>query len=185
MLIYVAPGKNRPIDLSRRQRYKIALILASSYVQLHPTPWLKSKWSKKDILFLYDNEDLETICIEQPYISRSLCRKLQAKDSAIPAIHTFQDSIRNLGIVSRRVNANSKTNIWQMLIELCFGTAIEAYKGRPKFGGSMDEQMVQVIDYAAADKWSRDVVGETGREYSDAVRVLLASNSALLTQVGL
>lgn len=91
-------SKNSPIDLSRRQRYHIALILASSHVQLHPTPWLKSKWNKKDISFLYDEEN--NICLEQPYISRSMCRRSTngACDSLEP--HIFQDSIRNLGIVS-------------------------------------------------------------------------------------
>jgi len=87
-------------------------------------------------------------------------------------MHTFQDIVRNLGIVSScGLDTASKTDVRQMLIKLCFGTAIEDYKGRPKFSGSMDEQMLQVINYVAADKWSRDVVGETGQEYSDAVSV--------------
>lgn len=65
-------GPTSPITFTRRQRLQIALILASSHVQLHPSPWLKSKWSKKDILFLYDPQDLSKVSTEQPYISRSL-----------------------------------------------------------------------------------------------------------------
>lgn len=57
-----------------------------------------------------------------------------------------------------------------MLLELCFGTAIEDYKGRPNVGGT-DEQMIQLINYAAAIQWSRDVVEEAGLEYSDAVNL--------------
>ncbi|KAG7008119.1 hypothetical protein G7Y79_00007g022440 [Physcia stellaris] len=37
---------------SRRQRYTIALAIASSYVQLHATPWIQAGWGKKDIYLL-------------------------------------------------------------------------------------------------------------------------------------
>lgn len=42
--------KSSNIVLTRQQRYSIALILASSHLQLHATPWLQTRWSKKDIL---------------------------------------------------------------------------------------------------------------------------------------
>ena len=136
-----------PITISRRQRYHIALILASSHVQLHPTPWLGSRWSKKDVLFLRDNKDPATISIEQPYISRPVFRSPNTTVNKNNT-HTFQDSIRNLGI---------------MLLELCFGSAIEDHKLRRNVITS-DEQMAQLINYAAATQWARDVVEEAGPE---------------------
>lgn len=146
------------ITLSRRQRLQIALILASSHVQLHPTPWLKSKWSKKDILFLCDEQDPTKVSTEQPYISRSLARAIQknhenANSSSTNSSYSFQDSLRNLGI---------------MLLELCFGTAIEDHKMRRNIP-IIDEQSLQVFNYAIAIQWARDVVEEAGPEFSDAV----------------
>jgi hypothetical protein len=149
-------SKFSPISLSRRQRFQIALILASSHVQLHPTPWLKSKWSKRDVLFLYDPEDPTKIGSDQPYISRSLSKSLQqsSNNTATSAdIYSFQDSIRNLGI---------------MLLELCFGTAIEDHKLRQNINTN-DEQTLQLFNYTAAIQWSRDVVEEAGPEYADAI----------------
>ncbi|PMD14530.1 hypothetical protein NA56DRAFT_693937 [Hyaloscypha hepaticicola] len=149
-------SKSSQIHLTRRQRFLIALILASSHVQLHPTPWLKSKWTKKDILFLYDPQDPTKIGTDQPFISRSLSKSLQqitTSTQTSDSIYTFQDSIRNLGI---------------MLLELCFGTAIEDHRVRPKVDVD-DEQILNLINYAAADHWARDVVEEAGPEYSDAV----------------
>ncbi|KAL2067321.1 hypothetical protein VTL71DRAFT_1745 [Oculimacula yallundae] len=149
-------SKSSPIVLSRRQRLQIALILASSHVQLHPTPWLKSKWSKKDILFLYDAQDPSKIKTDQPYISRSLSRAIQTHNNT-EAISTnsyaFQDSIRNLGI---------------MLLELCFGAAIEEHKMRRDMP-LLNELSLQLVNYATATEWARDVVEEAGPEYSDAV----------------
>ncbi|KAH7330211.1 hypothetical protein BKA65DRAFT_480368 [Rhexocercosporidium sp. MPI-PUGE-AT-0058] len=151
-------SKSSPISLSRRQRLQIALILASSHVQLHPTPWLKSKWSKKDILFLHDAQDPSKICTDQPYISRSLSKAIkQTQENATsPSMndsYAFQDSIRNLGI---------------MLLELCFGAAIEDHKMRQNMP-PVDEQWLQVINYDTATKWARDVVEEAGPEFHDAV----------------
>lgn len=142
---------------TRRQRLQVAVILASSHIQLHPTPWLKSKWSKKDILFLYDPKDCTKLCVDHPYISRSLS-KLRPHSSptvATPAsnMHIFQDSIRNLGII---------------LLELCFGTAVEDHKLRQSTNAS-DEATLQVLNYAAATQWARDVAEEAGPEYEDAV----------------
>jgi hypothetical protein len=145
-----------PIGLTRRQRFQIALILASSHVQLHSTPWLKSKWSKKDVLFLYDPQDPTKIGTDQPYISRSLSKSFQQSGNNTAMsnnIYSFQDSIRNLGII---------------LLELCFGTAIEDHRLRPKVDVN-DEQILKLINYAAADQWARDVVEEAGPEYSDAI----------------
>ncbi|TVY27490.1 hypothetical protein LHYA1_G003227 [Lachnellula hyalina] len=151
-------GSSSPVNFTRRQRLQIALILASSHVQLHPTPWLKSKWSKKDIFFLYDPVEPNKICIDQPYISRSLSKSPAQHNSLTPNIsatntYMFQDSIRNLGI---------------MLLELCFGSVIEEHKGRRNISTN-DEQSLQLINYAVAIQWSRDVVEEAGPEYSDAV----------------
>ncbi|KAG4435672.1 hypothetical protein IFR05_008838 [Cadophora sp. M221] len=151
-------SKTSPISLSRRQRLQIALILASSHVQLHPTPWLKSKWSKKDILFLYDVHDPSKIYTDQPYISRSLSKAIQkvhenANSTSTNSSYTFQDSIRNLGI---------------MLLELCFGAAIEDHKLRRDMP-PVDERWLQVINYDTATKWARDVVEEAGPEFYDAV----------------
>ncbi|RDL42220.1 uncharacterized protein BP5553_02199 [Venustampulla echinocandica] len=153
-------SSSSPITITRRQRLQIALILASSHVQLHSTPWLKLKWTKKDIFFLYDAKEEANICIDQPYISRNLSKPLQQQTNQghIPSTssantHDFQDSIRNLGI---------------MLLELCFGTAIEEHKLRRNLLAP-DEQAVQLINYAVAIQWCRDVLEESGPEYSDAV----------------
>jgi hypothetical protein len=104
--------------LRRAERFRIALILASSYIQLYVTPWLATKLSKRDIIFFYDPEN-GALCIDHPYISKSLTDEAQhAKDRADSSEITctgtgtmaFRSSIRNVGI---------------MLLKLCFGRAIE------------------------------------------------------------
>lgn len=55
-----------------------------------------------------------------------------------------------------------------MLLELCFGIAIEDHKLRQSITTD-DEQILQLFNYAAATQWSRDVVEEAGPEYADAI----------------
>lgn len=150
--------------LDRQERLHIALILASSYIQLHPTPWLKSKWSKKDIFFFYGSGSLGNICTNKPYISRDLSDTvpdLQTDNSGGFSCTTtiaFQDSIRNLGI---------------MLLELCFGKAIEEgdeWKNVASNITNLDERMLQFVYYSAASKWCSRVRGEAGPEYLSAVQ---------------
>jgi hypothetical protein len=123
------------------------------------TPWLTSKWSKKDILFLHSAQEPSKVLSEQPYISRSFSKALHyppgtiAQNNSTSKTYTFQDSIRNLGIV---------------LLELCFGTAIEGHKMRRNLNAD-DEQSLQLINYAVAIQWVRDVVEEARPEYADAV----------------
>lgn len=148
------------IRLTRQERFQIALILTSSYIQLHPTPWLTSKWSKKDIFFFYDPSDPTKVRTSQPYISRALSNQLEEKKNFlamnIPCTSTneFRDSIHSLGI---------------MLLELCFGEQIEEHPDWKRFN-PMDEHMLQIVNHGVAKNWcDRDVQGEAGPEYKSAV----------------
>ena len=89
-------------------------------------------------------------------ISRSLSKSLQQSTNNTATsdnIYSFQDSIQNLGII---------------LLELCFGIAIEDHRlGRTM--GASEEQTLQLINYAVAIQWAREVVEEAGPEHSDAV----------------
>jgi hypothetical protein len=114
LLMRPAPGQpwTPCIVLSRQERYFIALTLASSLLQLHATPWLATRWSKKDILFLRNGPD--SIIVDQPYISPQ-------PFSQSPTYHDTSKSISALGI---------------MLLELCFGIALEDHEIRRGFLGA-------------------------------------------------
>ncbi|KAE8440783.1 hypothetical protein EG329_006583 [Mollisiaceae sp. DMI_Dod_QoI] len=139
--------KDAKITLTRRQRYFIALTLASSHLQLHSTPWISSRWSKKDILFLKDSNDPDKIVLDQPYISRNFAPAPAASDDP-----NNDRSLSNLGI---------------MLLELCFGTALEDHEIRQKYPTSSTPN--PFLDMAAALEWSPRVVEEAGPEFADAI----------------
>jgi len=97
-------------------------------------------------VFLSDSANPDKVHLDQPYISRNFA----------PTPHTSENaqdrSLSNLGI---------------MLLELCFGTALEDHEIRQKYpSGSTPNPFA---DMAAALEWSPRVVEEAGPEFADAI----------------
>ncbi|XP_014550404.1 hypothetical protein COCVIDRAFT_115546 [Bipolaris victoriae FI3] len=55
---------------SRRQRYQIALLVASSVAQLQSTPWLRTGLCKEDVIFLPFQENNELLPYGKPFIQQ-------------------------------------------------------------------------------------------------------------------
>jgi hypothetical protein len=59
-------------SLSDTQTRELAVILASSLLQLHATPWLSETWDKSHVYFLKpDEHSVRGVNLREPYISRS------------------------------------------------------------------------------------------------------------------
>lgn len=61
----------RPAKLSKKERYFLAVTLASSALQLNSTPWFPDQWSAKDIVFHKASAGPRLIDIDHPYMSSS------------------------------------------------------------------------------------------------------------------
>lgn len=149
--------KQSEITLSRRQRYSIALTLASSHLQLYSSPWLTAQWSKKDIVFLRDKDFPDSVVADQPYISRDFAPSVP---NSGPMFAHGDRSIFNLGI---------------MLLELCFGVALEDHKLRPNF--THNGQSNPYLELAQAREWCSSACDEAGPEFADAIQWCLQMNS--------
>ena len=156
--------KDSEFRLNRRQRYRIAYTIASSHLQLYPSPWLHPHWSKKDIIFNLDPQDTNSILLDQPFILHAF--SAQKSTPAAPSA-SKDHSLPTLGI---------------LLIELCFGSALEDQEMRRQCH-SEDGQQPETPEYAAAMdltvalEWSESVAGEAGERYADAVKWCLNERS--------
>lgn len=69
-LLNPQPSPNvTPTKLTRKERYKLAVNLASSTLQLYATPWIDNEWSKKDILFRLTKVGPRAVDTEHPYVA--------------------------------------------------------------------------------------------------------------------
>ncbi|KAF2435525.1 hypothetical protein EJ08DRAFT_341613 [Tothia fuscella] len=148
--------KDRVAKFTRRQRFFIALALASSQYQLQHTPWLGQGWNKESILFLRESEDPLKIVLEQPFISRDFTTP-ESDGGKVPT--GLDNNIPALGI---------------MLLELCFDTAFEEHEVRKRFlapGGVSSPY----LDLAAALEWcNTEAAEEAGPEFAEAVKFCLS-----------
>lgn len=144
-------GDASGVRLTRRVRYLTALTLASSYLQLHSTPWLGAQLSKQDILFLRESSGCDGIITGDPYVS---CQ--------------FQYYPKN-DQSNEKFDNRPFLNLGIMLLELCFGIAIENNETRRKLGSS-DPAISVYLDLAAALEWNESVLEEAGPKYAAAVK---------------
>jgi len=145
--------KTSLVRLTRRERYVIALTIACSHLQLHDSPWLAAQWSKKDIFFHCSKD--HRIIGEKPYIARSFHSTDEALDGQ-SAYAVADHGLSTLGI---------------LLLELCFGIALEdheirknfvALDGRPNPGTSMAAVM-QSLKFLQCLFFAFCVVGQCGK----------------------
>jgi hypothetical protein len=72
LLMGLPLGNGPPRKLTDEDRYILAVTLASSFLQLHRTPWLRNKWSKKDIVFFQTEDGSRgTVNVAQPFVTQT------------------------------------------------------------------------------------------------------------------
>ncbi|KAM7192871.1 hypothetical protein V8F20_008668 [Naviculisporaceae sp. PSN 640] len=172
--------------MSRKQRYLLALDLASSFLQLLNTPWLPVSWKRSDIVFL-DSEPFKRL---QPYLRRDMSllpltsTSAQGQAQSQPQGANFQSPISSSPVVMIQLN-RSLDKLGILLLELCFGLPLESQDRlfpRGVGGGSggaraIAEEEKEIFNMFAARNWLYEVEDEAGQEYFRAVAWCLGSVS--------
>ncbi|KAK8109060.1 hypothetical protein PG984_014861 [Apiospora sp. TS-2023a] len=151
-LLQILRGEVKP-PLTRRQRYRLALTLASSFVQLKDSPWMQASWGKEDVYFARSESD-NVLFLDSPYMVHNFNTCMPAEPAAD---HKARQDVVS-GIIC----------IGIMLLELCFGSAIEHHPRRAEFPPG-DEQTKSAFDLIAAMQWMTEVNEEAGESYTEAV----------------
>lgn len=151
-LSQILRGEVQP-PLTRRQRYRLALTLASSFVQLKDSPWMRASWGKECVYFARGESD-HALFLDSPYMT-----------------HNFNPSMPTALKEGQKVGQDIVSGIiclGVILLELCFGSAIEHHPSRTKFPPG-DEQTKAAFDLIAAMQWMTEVNEEAGENYTEAV----------------
>lgn len=141
-------------QLNRRERYRIALDLASSFVQLKSSPRMTAALRKTMIEFSHHVGPGESPSKLGPPL---IARGFEASTLGAQPTGVDKDAIAALGIT---------------LSELCFGRPIEEYHDeslKAALGNSYSEKLAAVLDLWAARDCCGDVQAEGGPQYADAV----------------
>ncbi|KAH6694152.1 hypothetical protein F5X68DRAFT_273507, partial [Plectosphaerella plurivora] len=154
----ILKGLTKPSP-TRRQRYAISLIITSSFVQLLDTQWLPQSLGKSDVVFFQDGQGV--FRLDQPHVTLGFVDAALVGDNKHPATGSLSRSLEQLGI---------------LLLELCFGLALEDQPCRKVYPADSDERMRRGCDILAARDWLADVEEEAGIEFSEAIAWCLKGN---------
>ncbi|KAM0801424.1 hypothetical protein BDR22DRAFT_847382 [Usnea florida] len=147
------------IDIARHRRFEMAVNIASALLQIHRSPWLSGRWSKRHFLFLADGEKVYS---DYPYLSQMFM--LNGKDPL-----TKDYSLEPSPSVLEEDARDSLFAVGVIILELIFGHNIEDCSFRHSYYGS-DNLPNDQTDISTARKWSQKVLGECGVEIADVVR---------------
>ncbi|KAF6228583.1 hypothetical protein HO173_011818 [Letharia columbiana] len=158
-LLHVSKQRDPGFSLSRRDRLYIAVILASSVLQLDGTLWLKKQWRSGDILFL-PLEDRKSsapkVDFAHPYVSWKVSP--EDVDTALIADPTRSN-------FAHRIPSEILFVLGITLTELCFGQNI--YEMRIQEDVDTTEVMT---NFNTASRLIDYVYSESGSRYGDVVR---------------
>ena len=134
--------------LNRKERYSLALTLASSVLYLNSTPWLTNQWSAKDILF---HQTTSQVDINHPYVV-----PVEATPDTKPrSFHNKNTILLALAIA---------------LLELYFGTTAEKYQESEN--GAVDPSLHQNpwMLCHMAHTWAEETQEDLSAAFLSAVR---------------
>lgn len=148
------------LSLNRKQRFRLAVVLAASILQLQTTPWLTEKLAKRDIYFEY----LEgKVLADQPYIYHFFPSTKQPPTTLLDA----EAAHMHTGFATR----TSLINLGILLLELCFNRTIETIEYRDEFFS--DGKPHNYTDYLTAIRWNSEVEDEAGLDFQNAIQCCL------------
>jgi hypothetical protein len=138
----------------QQRRNNVAATLASSLLQLHRTPWIDNKWSKRDVWF-YRNSS--RVFFDKLYISKEFFSVTRAVESgnqiAKPKTFAPKEFLNSFGII---------------LLELCFGETIELYKSRI----NTSKSSINLSNSEVARGWCNYVIYQDKALYDPIEKVL-------------
>ena len=129
--------------LTKKQRLRLAVTLASTTLQLHATPWLDQEWGRKDILFCDS-------LVEQPHISQLFSKVSEPSPEQLNNVKW--SPIRNLSVFGLGV----------MLLELSFCRPLDEFRTA--------QDPPAFADFVVAQRLLERLEDEESSTYTDVVR---------------
>lgn len=147
----------RRVKLSKKERYSLALTLASSVLYLNSTPWLTNEWAARDIQFYQTATATTFVDIEHPYLAP-----------------TSADPVDNLAVKTKALHFQNKNTVLLALavalLELYFGTTAEKYQETEHGACNPALHQNSWMLCAMAHQWAEESQDELSAAFLSAVR---------------
>ena len=138
---------------------RLAVILASSVLQLDETSWPKKQWRSHDIYFLQTEESFSNIP-KIDYAYPHLSTKISSESSRLPSTTNVPAAC-----TTPLIRCEVLFSLGLTLIELCFGESLAGMQ----LPGDVDN-VEAITSYRTASRLLDSVYNESGNRYGDVVR---------------
>lgn len=148
----------RRAKLSKKERYSLALTLASSVLYLNSTPWLTDQWASKDILFHRTTSSIRPIDVDHPHVAPPVLLELAKGLTNGQKPRGFRN--KNTVLLALAI----------ALLELYFGTTAEKYQENEL--GATDPLLHQNpwLLCSMAHTWAEECQDDLSAAFLSAVR---------------
>ncbi|GAB7355270.1 hypothetical protein MBLNU459_g5815t1 [Dothideomycetes sp. NU459] len=144
-----------PLGIELLDKYELAVLLASSLLQLHATSWLDNLWSTKDIHFIPSAPDM--LLRDCAFIARNFPQQSQA-----PLRERSSTSVRKLVIQNEAIVALGIT-----LIELSVMATLDSKETES------DRAIPDLVDLQTARRLAETIKRNNVREWNNVIDICL------------
>ncbi len=150
--------------ISRQTQYELAANITSALLH-HPFPWLSTRWTKSDFLFLVDT-DSQALRSTHPLFSLHP-PSLSAAGSNQSMDNALDDAFGQLPSIEEYTRA-SLFKLGVILLELIFGHSIEDCHFWKEYCGH-DNKPNKQTEICTARRWAKKVLAESGPVVADVI----------------
>ena len=138
--------------ISPRDKYRLALVLANTVLQVAETPWLKDKWGLSDVYLIGGKSGKDTSFAIEPYLSRKVAVNASGPQDKV----TFQNWVQNEMVFALGV----------VMIELSFGNALSHHTTRSDLDNQGNEY--KFTQWLIANRLVRELEHREPSKYAHA-----------------
>ncbi|KAH8680423.1 hypothetical protein BGZ61DRAFT_520223 [Ilyonectria robusta] len=158
-LLFPSPKAIMHSTLKGRSRYLLAITLASSFLQLHGTPWLSLHWDRDEIFFLeHGNEKDLRVDVEHPFVVQSYLRHHGGPNCETPSCDASMDDSSNLLTLAK------------LLLEIKLSYKPEFVQKGDTGDGRRMSGAVEAIGALTLSRWMKQEKDELSYAWTDAVQ---------------
>ncbi|KAF2012655.1 hypothetical protein BU24DRAFT_411993 [Aaosphaeria arxii CBS 175.79] len=167
LLAHPPTVNGRPMKLTRKERYSLAVTLASSALQLNATPWFPDQWSGKDIVFhRMSSRGPQIVDIDHPYIASHLAAGAVHATNGNAHLHAIAKPSQGGG--GTAFNKNTVLLALAIaLLELYFGVPSTSRNHGPSSTPNTNSNPWALC--AMAYEWAETEQGDMSAAFSSAV----------------
>lgn len=158
-LLFPSPKAIMHSTLKGRSRYLLAITLASSFLQLHGTPWLSLHWDRDEIFFLeHGKENDLRVDVEHPFVMQSYLRDHDGPNCETASCDASMDDSSNLLTLAK------------LLLEIKLSYKPEFVQNNDTGDGRRMSGAVEVIGALTLSRWMKQEKDELSYAWTDAVQ---------------